>query len=148
MPERITKIEPVDGFVPDTARPWGTYDGYAVHTTEQVIHLLIENRQSCCEIWGYFMSLDEDAFDTFVGAELREVKLTDTALNTQQLHDHAAGSTNGFGEDYDKEYANTMFVTLETSAGPLQFTAYNEHNGYYGHEARVISRQLTHEETL
>lgn len=148
MTERITKIEPVEGFKADEDRTWDSYSGYAVHTTEQVIYLLIDDCQSCCENWGYFMSLDEDAFGTFVGAELHEVKLTDTALNTQQLASETAGSTNGFGEKYDKEYACTMFVTLETSAGPLQFTAYNEHNGYYGHDARVISRQLNHKEIL
>lgn len=41
-----------------------------------------------------------------------------------------------------------MFVDLITDRGVLQFVAYNEQNGYYGHLAKVESRQLTHEETL
>ena len=41
-----------------------------------------------------------------------------------------------------------MFVNLETSEGLLQFVAYNAHNGYYGHEAVLVSKQLNHEERL
>ena len=41
-----------------------------------------------------------------------------------------------------------MFVNITTSKGVLQFVAYNEHNGYYGHSACVISKQLNHEECL
>ena len=32
--------------------------------------------------------------------------------------------------------------------GYLQFVAYNSHNGYYGHEAVLISKQLNYEEDL
>ena len=41
-----------------------------------------------------------------------------------------------------------MFVDIVTDRGVLQFVAYNIHNGYYGHEAKVISTQLEHNETL
>ena len=41
-----------------------------------------------------------------------------------------------------------MFVNLETNKGTLQFVAYNEHSGYYGHEAKVQCTQLMHSETL
>ncbi|MEL3959481.1 hypothetical protein NST17_20225 [Caldifermentibacillus hisashii] len=41
-----------------------------------------------------------------------------------------------------------MFVDIITSNGTLQFVAYNEHNGYYGHEAKVISTQIEHSEFL
>ena len=41
-----------------------------------------------------------------------------------------------------------MFVNLETDMGTLQFVAYNEHNGYYGHEAKVQCTKLTHAEHL
>lgn len=30
----------------------------------------------------------------------------------------------------------------------MQFVAYNAHNGYYGHQARVVSKQLKHEVCL
>ena len=41
-----------------------------------------------------------------------------------------------------------MFVNVETDKGLLQFVAYNEHNGYYGHEACVISKHLNESEYL
>jgi len=35
-----------------------------------------------------------------------------------------------------------MFVDLLTNIDVIQFVAYNEHNGYYGHTASVSSNQL------
>lgn len=110
------------------------YDGFEIITNKQIIKLGITNSQSCCENWGYFMTCDPIKF--FEGAILYDIKLTDTALDTKQL------------EAKEIIEANLMFVTLETSEGTLQFVAYNEHNGYYGHEAIVISEQLYHTETL
>jgi hypothetical protein len=116
---------------------WQTYDGYTVTTDRQVIALLISNRQSCCEHWGYFMS--EDDTDEFVGAALLDLKISDTALNPQKME------ANDVGDVYD---GDVMFVTLETDRGPLQFVAYNQHNGYYGHTALVSSQQLAYETAL
>ena len=111
------------------------YDGYEVVTTEQRIRFGIENQQSCCESWGYFITNDETA--DFIDAELLSVSITDTCLNSKKLEEIDAG-----------EYTNTMFVNLETSAGLLQFVAYNSHNGFYGHDAVLISTQLNTIETL
>ncbi len=41
-----------------------------------------------------------------------------------------------------------MFVNLETNVGLLQFVAYNSHNGYYGHDAVLVSKQLNLTEAL
>lgn len=109
-----------------------SFDGYVIETTKQTIKLGIGNEQSCCESWGYFMS--EDDVQSFVGTTLLDIKLTDTALNTVQKC-----------SVYD---GGIMFVDLITDNGVLQFVAYNEHNGYYGHTAIVLSEQLMNEETL
>jgi len=110
-------------------------DGFIITTTEQEIKLGINNVQSCCEDWGYFMS--EDNLPDFIGAKLLNVNITDTLL---KAHDEV---------DIDNMYVGgVMFVNLETSEGLLQFVAYNEHNGYYGHEACVISKQITDYEIL
>jgi hypothetical protein len=130
--EKIIKIEEVSF---DTGR-YSQYDGYAVITDKQVIKIGISNGQSCCENWGYFMS--EDNLKEFIGADLIEVSIVDTALNTEKLKE----------EVYGDEYANCMFVNFNTSKGLLQFVAYNEHNGYYGHDAVIISDALNHSETL
>lgn len=116
------------------------YAGYAITTDKQVIKLLIDDEGQCCESWGYFMS--EDDFSEFIGSEINDISITDTALNTTLLEKH---DVNPDDEWFD---GGIMFVNINTNKGTLQFVAYNDHNGYYGHEARVISEQLNHDETL
>jgi hypothetical protein len=128
--ELIKSIEEVENYQ-DEECSWSGWDGFKVTTNQQEILLLIDNCQSCCEVWGYFLS--EDDIDKFVGASLRDVTITDTALNTKRVENEASYLDEG----------DTLFVNLDTSRGKLQFVAYNGHNGYYGHEAKVISKQLT-----
>lgn len=35
---------------------------------------------------------------------------------------------------------SAMFINVETTRGLLQFAAYNEHNGYYGHDVLLVSK--------
>lgn len=111
------------------------YSGYEVKTNKQKIKLMIQNHQDCCEDWGYFFSNDD--FEDFIGANIINVTITDTALKTKRMDEIE------YLEDGD-----VMFVNIETNKGVLQFTAYNSHNGYYGHEAKVICEQLEHSEYL
>lgn len=131
MMEIIEKIEEITD---------NDMSGYAIKTNKQVIKLLICYLQDCCERFGYFMS--EDNIDDFVGAELFGLALTDTALNEAKM------KKSNIGPDSDYFEGGIMFVDIKTSKGVLQFVAYNEHNGYYGHEARIESKQLEHRETL
>lgn len=112
--------------------------GFEVVTTEQRIRLFIDNRQLSCEQWGYFWCNEHP--QDFVGAELYGVTLTDTALNKTRMEANEL--------DQDSIELGVMFVNLETNEGTLQFVAYNDHNGFYGHEATVQCSQLHHEETL
>ena len=42
-----------------------------------------------------------------------------------------------------------MFLTFKTSNGTLQFAVYNDHNGYYGHQALIrINDEIVESETL
>lgn len=133
--EKILQINEWSGRLPK--QRWGGNDGYQIVTDKQVITVAIDNGQSCCEDWGYLMSQDD--FEEFIGAELLEVKVVDSALNTTVK--------DILKDDYVDE-GSCMFVNFETSAGTLQFTAYNEHNGYYGHEAFVISNQIEYSTVL
>lgn len=141
MSEVILHIGPYKGERPEG---YGEEEGFQVRTNEQVIKLAISNDQSCCEDWGYFLT--EDDTDKFVGAELREVRITDTNRSNRQFSNN--------WEPWDADNAihvddgDVMFVDLLTSEGTLQFVAYNAHNGYYGHEARVESRQVKEEKYL
>lgn len=126
MNEIIIKIE-------ETTFQKGRFDGYEITTNKQIIQFGIDNCQRCCESWGYFSS--EDNLNEFIGAELLDIQLTDTALNTKKFEGLSS-------ED------NLMFVTFETNKGFFQLTAYNGHNGYYGHDAVIISQQLTEQNNL
>lgn len=138
MNEKIIRIE--EGSFKKTKGDWQEFDGYLVITDKQTIKLGISNSQSCCETWGYFMSNDD--LKEFEGAELKEVTLTDTALNTELLKKNDI--------DLESEWSrpDLMFVNFATDKGVLQFVAYNKHNGYYGHDAVIISEQLKHKISL
>lgn len=133
--EQILSIKEVDLQVDGE---WGTYSGFEIGTDNQAIKLLIQSDQLCCERWGYFMS--EDDIQSFVGSHFLELKITDNELKEGLLEKH----------DLNHEYfeGSVMFVDIETTNGTLQFVAYNAHNGYYGHQALIISEQLNHEERL
>ena len=129
--------EKIISIVEDTfkigSNNWGdNYDGWTITTDQQTICVGISNDQSCCENWGYVSSLDNP--EDFVGADLLEIKLVNEKLETVELPNMYEGSC--------------MFVTFETSKGTFQLVTYNDHNGYYGHSAVVVSTQLTHSETL
>lgn len=115
-------------------RDWGEYDGWVIVTSQQTIKIGISDGQSCCESFGCIVSHDD--VSEFIGANLRSVSVVDTALNARVIE----------ATEYLDE-GGAMFVNLDTSRGKLQFAAYNCHNGYYGHEAVLISKEGTKTES-
>lgn len=113
------------------------YDGFVIETTKQKILLGISSGQSCCEETGYFMSLDD--LDSFIGAEILDLEITDTAYNTHEVNRNIG---------FDRWEGGIMFVNILTSKGKFQFVTYNLHNGYYGHDAIVQSTQLDYGEII
>lgn len=113
---------------------YSDYDGYIIITDKQEIKFGISNSQSCCERWGYFSS--EDDFKEFIGADLIDMETVDTVLNIGKLKD----------EEVDVD--DCMFINVKTSNGLLQFAVYNSHNGYYGHDIKLISNQLQIDSSL
>lgn len=117
-----------------------TWDGVEVVTDGGTWFARIDNMQGCCETWGY-IKLNDESVDYFVGSDLLSVEVVDTALNVKKL------------ADIDLNEGGIMFVNFVTSKGVMQFAVYNEHNGYYGHDAQVgytkgEKTTLTHEEVL
>lgn len=133
MSQVITKIEEVEN-VRLQQDSCSSYEGWRITTTEQTIELLIAEGQNCCENFGYATTNDNVA--DFIGAEVLNVTRTDKALCTKDL---------AVLEDGECE---CMFLTLETSKGPLQFVVYNSHKGYYGHMALIRSATLNENEVL
>jgi hypothetical protein len=134
--EKILEINEVFNVKVDNS--WSNQDGFCIKTDQQEIMLLIDNGQNCCESWGYFMS--EENLGDFIGSEILNISITDSALNTKLYKEHVG--------DYGADAGDVMFVNIETTNGLLQFAAYNVHNGYYGHGAYVFSNQLKHETNL
>ena len=100
-----------------------SYDGFVITLSDNTsIKLGIENHQSGCENWGYFMT--NDNLEDFIGAQFIGVKTVDNCLIKEKCPDMYEGGI--------------TYVDIETSKGVLQFTAYNDHNGYYSHDAIVI----------
>lgn len=116
---------------------YGSETGWIITTSQQHIILAMDDEQNCCESWGCQLVTEDDTTD-FIGAKLIEISLTDTALKT-------AIGLPGDSEDCGTQ---TMFVNIVTDRGKLQFVAYNSHNGYYGHQVRVSSKQLTTQDIL
>lgn len=148
MAERILNIEEVENHHVLNHDGWSSLSmsGFKVTTDMQGIYLLIYDQQARCENWGYFLSEDNPA--EFIGAELVDIKITDTALKPQRLMENGIGTNELAGIEPEVYDGDIMFVDLVTSLGVLQFVAYNAHNGYYGHEAKVVSMQLEHSEVL
>lgn len=105
----------------------GMFDGFKITTSKNIWYILISNIQQCCENFGY-VSKPEDYKD-YIGAGVyfisRTVRTIDDDIETIPLSSSS-------------EYPNCMFITFYTDKGDLQFTAYNEHNGYYGHNVVIV----------
>lgn len=138
MTETITAITPYEGH-----EGYHKEAGFQVRTNEQLITLAIEDESSCCEQWGYFLS--EDDIAKFVGSDLLGVSITDMNLTS---HSFIPGDGVDDKNAIHLDEGDTLFVNIETTEGKLQFAAYNAHNGYYGHKARVSSLQLEHQVVL
>ena len=116
---------------------YSAMDGYKVETDTHIFHILIDNGQSCCESWGYFSS--EDDMSKFIGSELREINLTDKALNVKKFEE----------SDYYEDEGGIQFVDFVTNKGVFQLAVYNAHNGYYGHGILVTKdEEILVNETL
>ena len=102
---------------------YGGMDGYEVLTDKHRYQVLIDNGQSCCEDWGYLTS--EDDLELFVGAQLLEVRLTDTELRNTTLNEGL--------REWGFDGGGVQFVDFVTDRGVFQLAVYNSHNGYYGH---------------
>lgn len=130
MEEIIQRIEEID--FKRSKDDYHTYSGYQVVTDKQTIKMGIDMQTDCCENPGYLMS--EDDLQKFIGAKLLAIELSDNEINKVERSEYFEGGL--------------MFVDIKTDRGVLQFKAYNDQNGYYGHEAVVVSSQLNHEEYL
>jgi hypothetical protein len=81
------------------------YDGYVIKTSSREVLAGINNSSSCCENWGYITSHDDPS--EFIGAELLDIRITDSLLNSIELP-----------EDVYEDSA--IFITFMTNRGDFQ----------------------------
>lgn len=119
---KIINIEETVFKYPETG--YQTFEGIVITLQDDTKYKIgIEDGQSCCEISGYITS--HDNYDDFINAEFYDYYITTQDLCTIESLK-------------DEYYSDMMFFTIKTSKGDLQFVAYNDHNGYYGHEVLVV----------
>lgn len=131
---KITEINNLD-YDLDRESPYTGYEGYQIVLDDgNHLCLLISAGQSCCENYGYAST--EDDLTQFIGADLMHYEIVDQdlAVKTNKLLGQEIYDSDRFPCDA----GGVIFLNVQTSEGPFQFTVYNEHNGYYGHSAKVI----------
>lgn len=97
------------------------WEGYEITTKHNVFLLLIGKGQICCEQYGSGYFSTTDRIKDFIGADLKNVSIVNTALKVKKW------------TELDISENDAMFVNFETSKGLFQIAVYNSHNGYYGH---------------
>ena len=146
MKEIILSISEVINYEIDGY--YSCYDGFKIQTNQQEIYLLISNYQDCCESFGYFVC--DDDYCKFIDSEIISVSTVATDLNKSivlsKLNEKLGWQADNINDHLD--CGGVMFVEIMTNIGPFQFAAYNSHNGYYGHNALIVSKDLNHEVVL
>lgn len=128
----MSKIKSIDetSFDHNASGYNSNFDGFVVTCEDgSTVKIGIESGQCCCENWGYLVS--EDDLSDFIGATITEVEVVDEALDASKVPELYEGSS--------------MFINVETTKGKFQVVAYNEHNGYYSHNAVVVINGVTKE---
>ena len=133
---KILRIEEFESIGPkDFGNPnsYSHFEGFKIVTDKKEFVIGVSNEHNCCESWGHISS--EENFDNFIGAEVIDYKCKDNAEYTDiELTKKNAGDC---VDVYD-----CAFIDFNTSKGQLQFAVYNHHNGYYGHDIKVLEKDL------
>jgi len=142
MSGRIRAIREAEWRDRGICHRWGEhrYQGYEIETDSETIRIGIDSEQGCCERFGYLCSEDEPA--KFVGASL--LRIDRVTRDTER----DAVLVREVMRDYGLDGGGALFVNVVTDRGTFQIVAYNEHNGYYGHEAVLIGHGYRHGEVL
>ena len=132
--EKIVEITECDFNFDDDCK-YPCYTGVIIKTNKQDIKIGIDNQDHCYETWGFISS--EDEYTNFINSEILNIYLTDTELKSYL-----------FAEGCFDYGGGMIFFNIDTTKGTLQFVAYNGHNGYYGHDVQIESKQLTNNDNI
>jgi len=130
-PEIIEKISEIEDFYFPDNDSW-SYSGFEIQTNNQIIRFLIDTSQCQFENYGY-VCINDNIHD-FVGAKILSISYFSKERTTMV-----------FDAPYNTELKDAVFLDVMTDKGKLQFAVYNSHNGYYSHDIKIQSEQLTTE---
>jgi hypothetical protein len=123
------------------------WEGYKIITNLQCIDFKISNQESCCENWGHMSS--DDNLNHYINSILLDIVLVDSKLDLHPVILESVGEwTSNSDADKDDWGERYIFANVITNCGTLQFAIYNCHNGYYGHQVEIKSRQLNMETNI
>lgn len=135
---KITRINEVYDVKPgkEIFHEFTTFDGYEILLDDaSKISLLVEGIQICYENWGYLWTSDN--LNEFIGAEYVGTEVVNGDLSKRAVV-----------EGHIPAEEEAMFVNVLTNVGPLQFAAYNVHNGFYRHAVLVVRTKTEVQEVL
>jgi hypothetical protein len=130
MTDLIKSIEYIITPIDRTGESW---TGYEITTEKQMISVMIDNHQSCCEKFDVILltAHDKDT-DALIGANVQYVgwgsKVAPELKQTLVKH---------YKPDLDEYDIAHIVIDIETDRELIQCIAYNEHNGYYPHSVKV-----------
>lgn len=130
---KILKIEDFDSIDDEEfgGENYYKYEGYKITTDVKEIYIVIDNGALCCESWGHIQS--EDDLNSFVGANILDYRCVEDADYKEiELTKNDAGE---YVEIYD-----CAFIDFKTDKGDFQLAVYNHHNGFYGHDIRILEQ--------
>jgi hypothetical protein len=130
----ITGIDGITGYKPDPAKRYDSYEGYHLRTSKGDVWLLIDDEQNCCERFGFFSTPDDP--QSFVGARITGIAVVTEGDSGYDYADHVSDVC---------DYNRAVFVNVDTDIGQLQLAVYNAHNGYYGHDVKVVGGGVNYE---
>lgn len=114
------------------------FDGYVIKTNNQDIYVGLDNEYNHCMVGGVsgVITTNNDLTD-FIGSTIKKVKVVDRALKSKEFM--LLDKVDLYGCAYEGE---AVFVNFETTKGLLQFVCYHSHNGCYGVDSVVMSKQF------
>lgn len=118
----MEKIESIEKYTIDESKCCESESGYIISTESRTITISAESgaiNGSCCEDFGDITT--DDDINEFIGCDLLSI-FTSNTIESEKVN--------------DDRYLYSAFIVFNTNNGPLQFTVYNTHNGYYGHRVQ------------
>jgi len=113
IPEQIKKIDTCFSITLGDVE----WNGILIETQSQAMLFLIDNFQSCCEEYDVYL---ENLFDIDLeGSFVEDIKWI---------------------EDISEDWLSCIKLELITNRGNVYINMYNNHNGYYPHSYKIITR--------